>query len=115
MPPVSNSISSMLNADNLIALIIDLSGLTDEQVEYVGLQHYKNEYFDAQGNGIQARNGRPVFPNRVYVLYEPAYVIWLEPRGKQNDPVSWKFSTAYPANPKHIRERTKGGSCVWKG
>jgi hypothetical protein len=64
---------------------------------------------------VLSRSGRPGFPNRLYVLYEPAYVVWLEPRGEATDSVRWKFSSAYPANPRHIRDKTRGGTCVWQG
>ena len=63
---------------------------------------------------VAARNGRPGFPNRLYVLYEPAYVVWLEPRGQGEADVSWKFSSGYPAHPKYLRDKTKGGTCIWK-
>ena len=61
---------------------------------------------------VIGRHGRPGIPNRLYVVYSH-YVVWLEPRDADKA-VPWKFSTAYQANPKYIRDKTKGGTCLWR-
>lgn len=64
--------------------------------------------WDAPGPG-----GRILQNNKLYVVYAPAYVVWLEPRAQQ-DKVQWKFSSAYDANPRYIRDRTKLATCIWR-
>lgn len=67
---------------------------------------------------VQPRSGRLTGPNRLYVIYSPAYLVWLEPRTKKaNEECNWNFSTAYEATPRYIRERIQGGNriAIFKG
>jgi len=47
--------------------------------------------------------------NRMYLLREEKYVVWLIPR-KTN---GWKFSTAYIAGPQDIRRYCRQGRILW--
>ncbi len=60
---------------------------------------------------VTPRSGRIMQPNRLYVLYAPAYMVWLEP---QKDNRGWNFSSAYPARPIYLREKTRGGNLIWQ-
>jgi len=60
---------------------------------------------------VTARSGRIMPPNRLYVLYAPAYLVWLEPR-KNN--IGWNFSSAYHTDPVYLTEKTRGGNKIWK-
>jgi len=169
--------TNQLTKDDLLALLVDLTGIDDNRAEEIGRDFYKKELLTSDCVGLHdlhdgekvlvhisrfdhaffttprvygqaerkivldrpriarvrwikllisgqldnsacwevaARSGRPAFPNRLYVLYEPAYVVWLEPRGQDDSAVCWKFSSGYPANPKYLRDKTKGGTCIWK-
>lgn len=57
---------------------------------------------------VGSRSGRPGLPNRLYVVYSPGYVVWLEPRTRAG--VNWSFSSDYSAPPAYLREITKTGA-----
>jgi hypothetical protein len=51
----------------------------------------------------QLRQSSAVRINRLYVLWEERYLVWLEPKGTK----AWKFSTAYVAHSySYIRKLT---------
>jgi hypothetical protein len=66
---------------------------------------------------VTANSGRPGIPNRLYVVYKPCYVVWLEPRTPSSEhqpPVEWRFSSAYPIFPQYIRDKTRGENVIWR-
>ncbi len=59
---------------------------------------------------VPSPTGRCRPPNRLYVVFETPYVVWLEPRKDSG----WKFKSAYPLSIEDIRKYTRGGRTVWK-
>jgi len=59
---------------------------------------------------VPSPTGRERPPNRLYVIFETPFVVWLEPRQDGG----WKFRTAYPTSIEEIRKYTRGGRTVWK-
>ncbi len=59
---------------------------------------------------VQSKGGSKTNPNRLYVISEEKYVVWLEPR---NDG-GWKFSTAYTAQTEEFRRYCQTGKRIWK-
>ncbi len=53
--------------------------------------------------------GRRRPPNRLYIIWREAYVLWLEPRQAGG----WKFSSAYVKRRGKIRDYCYGGSRIW--
>lgn len=47
---------------------------------------------------------------RLYVLWDEYYLIWLNPRKGGG----WKFSSAYVADHRYIRKKTRCGRCFWR-
>ena len=60
---------------------------------------------------VPSPTGRLRPPNRLYVVFETPFVVWLEPRRDGG----WKLRTAYPTSIEEIRKYTRGGRTVWKG
>ncbi len=59
---------------------------------------------------VEAKSGRREPPNRLYVIWERRYCVWLEPlRSNQN----LKFSSAYTAGMTQLRNYTRGGQGIW--
>jgi hypothetical protein len=74
------------------------------RVEQVAAWHLPTERKDPEG--------RPL-TQRLYVLWEECYVIWLEPLIREG---KWKFSSAYvePRGRPYLRTLTAGGLCFWR-
>lgn len=60
---------------------------------------------------VPSPTGRRRPPNRLYVIWDEKYVVWLEPR--QNG--GWKFSSAYVVNRGAVRDYFRGGGKIWSG
>ena len=60
--------------------------------------------------GVPSPTGRYRPPNRLYVVFETPYVVWLEPRKASG----WKFKSAYPLSIEDIRKYSRGGHTIWK-
>jgi hypothetical protein len=58
-------------------------------------------------NGDRDARGRP--PNRLYVVGDEAYVVWLEPRRQGG----WWFSSAYVGRYADIRRYCRLGRQIW--
>ncbi len=56
---------------------------------------------------VTSKNDRR--PQRLYVVVQDSYVIWLESRPDG----AWKFSTAYCAGRSDIKRYTEGGVRIW--
>ena len=63
-------------------------------------------------SGRRDSSGTP-FPQRLYVLWNENYVVWLEWLTKNN---MWKFSSAYTASKgrPYIKSIVKTGVCFWQ-
>ena len=59
---------------------------------------------------VPSPSGRYRPPNRLYVVFDTPYVVWLEPRKD----TGWKFKSAYPLSIEDIRKYTRRGRTVWK-
>jgi hypothetical protein len=60
---------------------------------------------------IPPKTGRQHPRDRVLVIWNPGYVVWLWPQRNEGE---WKFSSAYPVPPAEIqRELRRGGRKVW--
>jgi len=55
------------------------------------------------------RGGQTMLWNRLYLLRQESYVVWLEP-GKSN---KWWFSSAYVAGRGDLRRYCNAGSLIW--
>ena len=60
---------------------------------------------------VPSPTGRRRPPNRLYIIWDERYVVWLEPREK----VGWKFSSAYEKTSGTIRDYCRGGGKIWTG
>jgi hypothetical protein len=58
---------------------------------------------------VPSPTGRRRPPNRLYVIWEEQYIVWLEPRENGG----WKFSSAYVVTRGSIRDYCRGGGKVW--
>lgn len=58
---------------------------------------------------VPSPTGRRRPPNRLYVVSNECYVVWLEPRMRGG----WKFSSAYAPQPRRLREYCAGGRRIW--
>lgn len=47
---------------------------------------------------------------RLYVLWPEHYLIWLNSSMQGG----WKFSSAYPADHRYIKRKTRGAVCCWR-
>lgn len=47
---------------------------------------------------------------RLYVVWDEYYLVWLNPRKEGG----WKFSSAYVADYRYIRRKTREGICFWR-
>lgn len=54
--------------------------------------------------------GRREPPDRLYIIWDEGYVIWLHPRSEGG----WRFSTAYCAPIAEIKKYCQGGKKIWK-
>ena len=63
-------------------------------------------------SGRRDNSGRPIL-QRLYVLWDENYLIWLEYLTKTE---KWKFSSAYvePRGKPYIRKLTRMGTCFWR-
>lgn len=59
-------------------------------------------------NGGRDVRDRP--PNRLYLVREERYVVWLEPSSKSED---WWFSSAYVVGQGDIRRYCRAGRQIW--
>jgi hypothetical protein len=59
---------------------------------------------------VPSPTGRYRPPNRLYVVVDTPYVVWLEPRKD----TGWKLRSAYPLSIEEIRNYTGRGRTVWK-
>jgi len=64
------------------------------------------EFCDFPNSDRRDSSGRIII-QRIYIVREENYIIWLEPHQKGG----WWFSTAYVANEGYIRRITKGCHC----
>ena len=58
---------------------------------------------------VPSPTGRRRPPNRLYLVSSERYVVWLEPRMRGG----WKFSSAYVAQPRQLRNYCAGGRRIW--
>lgn len=59
---------------------------------------------------VPSPTGRRRPPNRLYILWDEKYVVWLEPRCEGG----WKFSSAYVKTRGQIRDHCRGGTKIWE-
>jgi hypothetical protein len=80
-----------------------------ERIHWIG-PLVRGEVVDSACFEVPSPTGRYRPPNRLYVVVEPAYIVWLEPRKDSG----WKFKSAYQPSIDDIHKYTRGGRTVWK-
>jgi hypothetical protein len=79
-----------------------------ERMRWIGAL-IRGEVANSECWEVPSPTGRRRAPNRLYIIWEEKYVVWLEPR--QNG--GWKFSTAYVKTRGTIRDYCRGGGKIW--
>ena len=59
---------------------------------------------------VDRQDGRLYPKMRVYLTWSPVYIVWLD---ELKDGFRFKFSSAYPSVPKHLRKYCRNGRKVW--
>ena len=60
---------------------------------------------------VRPQSGRNHPLDRLYVLWEYHYVVWLHPKMDGN---GWRFSSAFPTTNAEIARFIRGGSLQWR-